>query len=197
MTRTSLLRQFRHFTFEGALATRELQSEGKRLGLRAAELVTVATTNETLDPTWYSPDLVAAARRMSPVYVRLYLFENKLRRFVEGVLRDSRGADWFERSVPERMRKEAARKQKEEGAARFHGHRGPDLPAYLGVSDWMKVIEENWGDFEPVLFQSHWSLGKLQELRLTRNSVAHMGEVTDDDIARLDLLIRDWNRQTG
>ena len=116
---------------------------------------------------------------------------------MEGVLRDSRGADWFERSVPERMRKEAARKQKEEGAARFHGHRGPDLPVYLGVSDWMKVIEENWGDFEPVLFQSHWSLGKLQELRLTRNSVAHMGEVTDDDIARLDLLIRDWNRQTG
>ncbi len=61
----------------------------------------------------------------------------------------------------------------------------------------MKVIEENWVEFEPILFQTHWSIGKLQELRLTRNSVAHMGEVTDDDIARLDLVIRDWNHQTG
>jgi hypothetical protein len=134
---------------------------------------------------------------MSPVYFRLYLFENKLRRFVEEVLVESKGPGWFEVAVEEKVRKEAKRKFDEEGAARFHGHRGDDLPSYLGVSDWMKIIEDNWAEFEPLLFKTHWSLGKLQELRLIRNSVAHMGEVTDDDIARLDLVIRDWNHQTG
>lgn len=170
---------------------------GKQLGIGTDDLVRTSLPTEATDPTWYSAELVVAARRMSEVYLRLYLFENKLRDLVETVLREARGDGWFNDCVTEPMRKEAARRKSEDGSARFHRARGDDLVDYLSVPDFAKIIEDNWKEFEDLLYRKSWASGKLEELRLTRNATAHMGLVSDDDLQRLDILLRDWNRQLG
>jgi len=134
---------------------------------------------------------------MTQVYFRLYLFESKLKRLVESILSQADRDGWFEHYVPEPVRKEAARKRAEEGMAKFHAARGSEKLAYLSISDLRRVVEANWVLFESRLYQKDWALGKLEELRLTRNAMAHMGDVSDDDLIRIDVILRDWNIQTA
>ena len=197
MTRTTQLRRMKSFVHDGALAAREVADATKILGIDPSGVIRVSFPSEGTDPSWYPQNTIAASRRMSQVYFRLYLFETALRRLVESVLTGTKGPGWFDVAVPESVKKEAERKRSEEGMARFHAARGPELLDYLSLTDLRKVIEANWDDFEPRLYQKEWALGKLEELRLTRNAMAHMGEVSDDDLARLDVVIRDWNIQAA
>jgi len=197
MPLVSRLARVKRFVSDGALAVAELQETSKTLGLDPAGVVAVSFASEATDPSWYPQEDITSARRMTQVYFRLYLFESKLKRLVESILSQADRDGWFEHYVPEPVRKEAARKRAEEGMAKFHAARGSEKLAYLSISDLRRVVEANWVLFESRLYQKDWALGKLEELRLTRNAMAHMGDVSDDDLIRIDVILRDWNIQTA
>jgi hypothetical protein len=192
------MRKIKQFVFEGVLAGKEVQHVAKNLGLGESDLLTTSLASESTDPSWYAQDLVVAARRMSQVYFRLYLFENKVTQMVDRVLSESKGDGWFQTGVvPEPIVKEATRRREAEGMARFHRRQGDKLVDYVSLPDLGKIIEANWTDFETILYRKEWMLGKFEDLRLIRNATAHMGEVSDDDLDRLDVILKDWNRQVG
>ncbi len=186
----------KRFVFDGILATMDLQDLSRGMGSEAS-LIRTSTLEEATDPSWYPTELVDAARRSTSGYYRLFLFENKVRRLVERVLSESKGERWFDRCVPEPIRKSAERQMEQEGAARFHGRRGGKLLNYVYLTELLEIIDANWEDFKEVLYRQDWVRGKFAELRLTRNAVAHMGDLEDDDLDRLNLILRDWNRQVG
>lgn len=195
---TDPMREIKRFVFEGVLASKEVQQVGKNLGLGETDLVATSIASESTDPSWYPQDLVVAARRMAQVYFRLYLFENKVTRMVDRVLTESKGDNWFEPpTVPKPIVTEATRRREEAGMARFHTPRGDKMIDYVSLPDLGKIIEANWADFELILYRKEWMLGKFEDLRLIRNATAHMGEVSNDDLARLDVILKDWNRQVG
>jgi Swt1-like HEPN len=132
------------------------------------------------------------------VYYRLFLFENKVRRLTERVLIESKGDDWFDGpAVPEPIRDRAKEVMEKEGAARFQSIRGANPLNYCFLPDLGKIIDENWADFEEVIYRRDWAMGKFEDLRLIRNAIAHMSDVAEDDQERLDIILRDWNRQIG
>lgn len=189
--------RFKVFFMDGLLTVRELEELGKTFDLGGKAFVSTSLPSESTDPSWYGSEVIEDAKRMAQVYFRLYLFENKVRRFIEKVMAETHGEKWFEQKAPPQIKKEALRRQEEEGMARFHQPRGDGLLHYVSLPDLGKIISENWDDFEPMLYRKEWVMAKFEDLRLTRNAVAHMGAVSPDDLARLDVILRDWNRQTG
>src|SRR6267143_6793028 len=112
------MRKITQFVFEGVLARGEVQQVAKSLGLGETDLIGTSIASESTDPSWYAQDLVVAARRMSQVYFRLYLFENKVTQMVDRVLSESKGDNWFETAVPPHIVTEATRRREAEGMAR-------------------------------------------------------------------------------
>lgn len=191
------LDRVKHVVFDGILATRDLEELSKSLPVQGQSLVTLPSLTESTDPSWYPAAMVAGASRMSAVYYRLYLFENKVRRLIETVLEESKGPEWWNSSVPEPIPKNAAFRREEEAEAKFHHPRGDKMIDYVTLTEMSKIIESNWPDFEDILYRKDWALGKFEELRLTRNAMAHMSDVSEDDLERLDVILRDWNQQVA
>jgi hypothetical protein len=183
--------------FDGILASRDLEDLSKSLPTHGQPLIARTSFTESTDPSWYPVSLVAAASRMADVYYRLYLFENQARRLIESVLEESKGPNWWETCVDKQVRDKASFIRKEEAEAKFHHPRGDKLIDYVSMPDLGKIIEQNWGDFEDILFRKEWALGKFEELRLTRNAMAHMSDVSPDDLVRLDVILKDWNQQVA
>ncbi|HEX9429264.1 MAG TPA: Swt1 family HEPN domain-containing protein [Candidatus Bathyarchaeia archaeon] len=197
MIGTTSMEDVKKFVLDGALASKEVQDVGKTIDLGGAQLVTDALPAESTDPSWYPQELIVDARRMAQCYVRLYLFENKVRQMTDTVLSESHGTDWFDNVVDSGIHKEAVRRQEEIGTARFHGRRASKPLDFVGLPDLGRIIVDNWPDFEDILYRKEWVTSRFEDLRLIRNATAHMGAVSDDDLHRLDVILRDWNRQVG
>jgi hypothetical protein len=190
------LNRVKRFVFDGILASKDLQDVARGMGPET-DLIRLSTLEEATDPAWYPAELVVSAGRSTRVYYRLYLFENKVRRLIERVLSESKGADWYETSVPGPVKEKAQDVMEREGMARFQGPRGANPLSYCFLSDLGKIIDANWADFEEVMYRRDWAMGRFEDLRLIRNAIAHMSEVAEDDQNRLDIILRDWNRQIG
>jgi hypothetical protein len=190
------LSDIRKFVMDGVLAAREVQDVGRSMDLQGSELVKLSAPTESTDPSWYPNHIVVAARRMASVYLRLYLFENQVRDLIAKVLSEARGPEWVT-TLPDPILREANRRRTEDGVAKFHQPRGDALLNYVSLTDLGKIIDQNWAEFEDVLYTRAWVSAKFEDLRLTRNAVAHMGDVSDEDLQRLDIILRDWNRQVG
>lgn len=185
------------FVFNGLLTSRELEELGETLLQLDSPLVNIPDPTDSTDPSWYPPDLVEAAQRMTQVYFRLYLFENQARRLIRSVMEEAKGPDWFNNHAPDGLRTRVQKRQEAEEYARFHSQRGDDSLEFLTLPELGRIIEHNWEEFADILYRREWMLSKFEELRLTRNATAHMGVVADDDLKRLDVILNDWIRQVG
>ena len=189
-------KRIRNFLFDGITIARDLERVGATLGDDGG-LVELAEETDATDATWYTEVALERAKRCARVYYRLHLFENSVRSLIDDVLREGVGDDWFEKCVDPATIKRSSRIHEAEGAARFHSSRGDEDLNYVGFPDLCTIITDNWEHFEELLYQKDWVIGKFNDLRLTRNSIAHMGDVSENDLQRLDLHLADWNQQVG
>jgi hypothetical protein len=193
---TQISEAVKKFWVDGLLTSHEILDVERELALEE-DIIILSNPTESTDPDWYPADMLASAKRSAAAYLRLFLFENKVRQLIERVLLEAKGITWFDIAVPKEVKDEALRIKSKEETAKFHSHRGDSLLYYVNLPDLGKIIEENWSEFEDILFKKGWVIGKFEELRLTRNSISHMCEISMDDIERLDMILRDWNRQVG
>lgn len=118
-------------------------------------------------------------------YQLLRVLERALRGFIDRELSRVSRDWWAEGRLPRESRTRAEeRKQKREHP--FPWLSQQDLPAkeYLDFSDYAEIItmERNWKDvFEPIFVRSEVIRGKLIELGILRNDIAHMRELRPAD----------------
>jgi len=56
---------------------------------------------------------------------------------------------------------------------------------------------DNWEYFEPHIISLEWAQQIIKTLERSRNVIMHSGDLSDQDLARIGTLIRDWVRQVG
>jgi hypothetical protein len=66
---------------------------------------------------------------------------------------------------------------------------------YFG--DLAKLITTYWALFEDLLPTQAWVQARLDEAERSRNVIAHTNLLSTEEIARLELYLRDWMRQIG
>lgn len=138
------------------------------------------------------------ARRMGEVYELLYCLENSVRVLVEGGLTEAYGPEkWWADGVPDAIRKQAEKRRQDDLKARWHGPRGETLINYVDFPQYAEIIVERWEHFEELLGDKDWVANYFGELNRTRRALAHTGSLTESDVERMGIRVRDWLRVVG
>ena len=184
------------FVFKGLLTEEALDKAGRNNKLinnanLDAEIV------KRLPFELLEKELILKSKRMATVYTAITAFENSVRDFVSSKLMEEFAEEWWNKGVPEKIRKKAESRKDEEEKIKWHTQRGINLINYVEFGDLISIIVNNWQLFEPHLQTQDWVNSILKPLERSRNVLMHSGELDKPDIERIGTLIRDWIAQVG
>ena len=149
--------------------------------------------DEVVDIELFEQDIRLQARKMADFYLYYYCVENTVRRLISERLSEKHGANWWNAKVPEGVRNEvSARQQKEKDAV--ISIRSDDPIFYLNFGELIVIIDSNWDDFSDTIRSKKAMQQVLSSFNMIRNVIAHSCDLNDDEIKRLELLVKDWQR---
>lgn len=142
-------------------------------------------------------EFVNCAKDMATVYTAIAAFENMVRRFIVKILIESKGENWWETSVPEKIRKKAESRKTEEDKIKWHASRGDSIINYTDFGDLDAIMYQNLELFEMHIINIEWARQIFKILERSRNVIMHSGLLGKQDIERIGTNIRDWINQVG
>lgn len=168
----------------------KLEKDGIEIG--HAETI---ETKQIVDPELFEIDIRKSAKKMADYFVLYYCLENTIRRMIRDTLFIKHGANWWDTQVPVGV-KEAVRERQEKEKDSVMSIRAVNDPlAYSTLGELIPIIENNWNSFSDQLRSKKAVQQTLTQLNQTRAVIAHSVELNDDEIQRMQLLIKDWLRQ--
>jgi len=149
--------------------------------------------DDVVDTELFEADIIAQAEKMADFYVLYYSLENSIRRLISGRLQEKYGANWWEDKVPNGVKNGVADKQKKEKDTPM-SIRSEEPLSYTNFGELIDIINSNWSDFSDTIRSQRAMQQVLIQFNSIRNVIAHSNELSEDEIIRLKLLIKDWFR---
>jgi hypothetical protein len=133
------------------------------------------------------------ARRMSEFYEIFYILENDIRSFVEDIMRDAAGADWWLLKVPPSVQ-DTAKKNVDREANEGLPPRSSRMIDYINFGELGDIISQNWIIFDGVFSSAAKNrvIRFINRLNLARNAIAHCTLLAETEVVRLKILVSDW-----
>jgi len=129
-------------------------------------------------------------------YFVLYLLENSIRRFIESVLSNKYGKDWWDKVVTSNnICSKVENRKKPEGGHKWHVPRGAHEIFYTDLADLTYFLNKEKNIFEKYLNIELWTTRIKIEATLSRNIVDHHNPLPQREINRLSQILEDWKRQ--
>jgi hypothetical protein len=139
--------------------------------------------------------LVDDATKMASVYPVVYVFENSVRNLILNVMESRHGEKWWDTKVGPKIKEKVKSRMENEDRNRWHARRGAHAIFYTDIDELKSVITTNWSDFQDIFPDLPWVTGKIDEIEMSRNVIAHNNPLEDRDITRLRLNLEDWIMQ--
>lgn len=187
----------RSFGMSGHLVTEELRTIEKQLGL---ELGHVAAA-ERESPIDYYPqfehEVRAEAAEMARHFEVFYCLERSIRGLITETFEDGAGATWWDSGkIPANIVggvKDRQQRELDSGMTRRS-----DAPIdYTTFGELSVIITSNWPLFTTI-FKSPKAVERIMSsLNLLRGPIAHCCPISDDEVLRLRLTVKDWFRLIG
>jgi hypothetical protein len=157
------------------------------------------TTSAQATPTDdFSFAIRLEAKRMAKVYELLFCFENSVRELIEDRLKEAYSIEtWWSEGVPEAIRTSAEKLKSGEQRTPWHGPRGGTLLAFVDFPVLAQIITSGWEYFEDLLGKPEWVEHLFDEMNQSRRAIAHTGVLSQFDVERMELRVRDWLRIVG
>lgn len=182
------------FLFRGLLGThaiRDMQAEGM---LR--ERVGEAQSQSDIDLLAPVSDAVRSGSLvMQRSYRLLFVLENLVREFVREVLEEIDNDDWFEKRASRDMKKKVDDRKSTESKNNWHAGRNAHPIYYLDFGDLALLIQSHWENFKGLIPTQSWAVSRLNDAERSRNVIAHTNLLSDEEVLRLEMHVRDWVRQ--
>ncbi len=186
--------QLSDFMFRGLLAKhaiRDMQAVGQ---LREP----IGSAQERGDIDLLAP--VSESVRASSLYMQrcyrlLFVLENVVREFVREVLEEIDKDQWFEKRASREMKKKVDDRKAAEAKNQWHAGRNAHPIYYLDFGDLALLIQSHWAEFKDLLPTQSWAVSRLQDAERSRNVIAHTNVLSDEEVTRLEMHVRDWVRQ--
>lgn len=177
----------KNLMLEGELAKLE------RSGIELGHTKTIMEKDELVDTDLFELEILRKAKKMADFYVLYFSLENSVRKLITDVLSEKHGVDWWEKRVPNGIRDNVKRLQKEERETAM-SIRSDDNLSYTNFGELIDIFCHNWKDFAEILRSQKSVRDTLSQFNNIRNVIAHSCELNDDEILRFKLLIKDWLR---
>lgn len=182
------------FMFRGLLGThaiRDMQTDGI---LR--ERVGEAQSQSDVDLLAPISDAVRSGSLvMQRSYRLLFVLENLVREFVQEVLEEIDKEDWFNKRASRDMKKKVEDRKSAESKNNWHAGRHAHPIYYLDFGDLALLIQSHWETFKGLLPTQSWVVSRLNDAEKSRNVIAHTNLLSDEEVVRLEMHVRDWVRQ--
>ena len=187
----------RSFGMSGYLITEDLKRIEQQFKLSLGHTPTV----EDLSAVEYYPQFEQAVRaeaaEMSQHYELIYCLEQSIRKLITETFQDALGADWWNSGkIPPQIHRDVAervKREEESGMTR----RSDALLDYTNFGELSVIITSNWDLFSPILTNQRAVTRVLNSLNLLRGPVAHCCPISEDEVERLKLSVKDWFRLIG
>lgn len=150
-------------------------------------------SEEVVDTDLFESEILSRGRKMADFYVLYYAIENTIRELISDRMTEKHGATWWTTKVPENVKKEVKERQEREKDTPM-AIRSNDPLTYTTFGELIVILDANWIDFADTIRSQKAMQKILSELNSLRGVVAHSSDLSDDDIDRFKLLIRDWLR---
>ena len=186
----------RSFGMSGLLVSEELKGLEQRYKIKLGHLV----ESSQQDATEYYPQFEQTVRQeaaqMASHYELFYCLEQAVRKIITETLEEADGANWWETKVPNDIKKSVQELQKKEidnGITR----RSDRAIDYTTFGHLTVIITTNWALFTTV-FKSQRAVEKvMSSLNLLRGPIAHCCPLSEDEVDRLRLTVKDYFRMLG
>lgn len=186
----------RSFGMSGYIITDDLRAIEQSHNLELGHTKLVAETPEEYYPQFEQSVRVEAAE-MSRHYELFYCLEKAIRKLISETLQETAGADWWDSGkVPAKIVEEVKDRSQRETDSGVT--RRSDAPIdYTTFGELSVIITSNW-DLFGAIFSSRRAVEKvMSSLNILRGPIAHCCPISDDEVVRLQLTVRDWFRIIG
>lgn len=153
--------------------------------------ITVGKTLVVKDPILPEKVIGEAKLMAEEVYPVLYVLENSIRELILRVMR-KHGDNWWNSKVPRPIRDEVAKRIADETQNPWHGKRGAHPIFYTDLLHLVRIVQNNWTDFQTIIPSIQWLSQRLEDLSRSRNPAMHMNPLGKRDIDRVKLYFQDW-----
>ena len=150
--------------------------------------------NLTIDDPLLPNNIINEAKEMAKIYPYLYVFENSVRNIIKTKL-EKYEKDWWNNKVSDKIKKIISGRKNKEAENPWHGKRGAHEIFYTDISDLKSIISSNWDALKDVFPSQAWINQRIEEIEMSRNIVAHNNPLNKDDINRIKVYFKDWNKQ--
>ncbi len=181
----------------GLLVTEELRALEKELGIRLGH----SQIEREVSITEYYPQFEKKVREeaasMARHYELFYCLESAIRTLISETLQESVGADWWNSTrIPDAVKKgvgERVKRDIDSGMTR----RSDNAIDYTNFGELSVIIISNWDVFGTIFSSQRAVERVMNNLNLLRGPIAHCCTISDDEVQRLQLSVRDWFRMIG
>ncbi|WP_398472925.1 Swt1 family HEPN domain-containing protein [Tardiphaga sp.] len=188
--------QIRSFGMSGFLICEDLRAVEKQFNVELGH--TVKVTEETVLKYYpqFEQEVRKEAAQMAQHYEMFYCLEKSIRKLISETLEEAEGANWWTSKVSAEIQKYVADLQKGEldNGITPRSDQSIDYSTFGHLS---VIITSNWSLFATI-FKSQRAVQKVMaSLNLLRGPIAHCSPLSEDEVDRLDLAVRDWFRMMG
>jgi hypothetical protein len=168
----------------------DLERLGKAIGLNI--LVKKESRNTQLSDS-FEEKIYYEAKQMSEYYMIFYCLERSARDIVVGKLKAIHGGGWWSTQVPPAIQTNVTNNMQREIDAGVTP-RSEDEIDYTTFGELGEIVKANWTDFGDI-FKSVKAFTKIMtNLNVLRGPIAHCSVLSEDEILRLELTVKDWMR---
>ncbi len=180
----------RNFGMSGYLITDDLNRVEKQFSVKLGH---VSEDNTTYYPQ-FEQSVRNEASEMSQYYELFYCLEKSIRKLIYETLVESEGSNWWKSErIPQPIKSEVGKREqieKDNGITQRS-----ELPIdYTTFGELSVIIISSW-DIFGTIFNSKRAVEKvMSNLNMLRGPIAHCCPMTEDEIDRLLLTVKDWFR---
>jgi len=133
------------------------------------------------------------ASTMGQHYEVFYCLEKTIRKLVAETLEAQHGENWWNAKVPEAVRQNASANMQREVDSGVT-QRSEEEIDFTTFGELGEIVRGNWADFDAI-FSSQRAFTKIMSsLNVLRGPIAHCCPLSEDEVVRLQLTVRDWFR---
>jgi hypothetical protein len=136
------------------------------------------------------------AESMARHYEIFYCLETSIRQLIADRLKEEVGADWWDKSVPEQIKKNAEENRRRESETGMTP-RSDDMIDFTTFGELGQIISANSKIFGDNFRDLKAVSRVLSSLNSLRAPIARCCPLAEDEIGRLQISLKDWFRQMG
>lgn len=142
---------------------------------------------------YFEESIFLEANQMAQHYMTFYCLERSARNIVVGKLEAIHGGGWWASTVPPNIQTNVSQNMQRELDAGVTPRSESEID-YTTFGELGEIVKANWADFGDI-FKSPKAFTKIMtNLNVLRGPIAHCSPLSEDEVLRLELTVRDWIR---